>query len=1265
MSEPSLREEESLESLVARVADEFAERQKRGERPDVEEYAARYPGAAGTLRRVLAALELVGESLAGGGEAESGDDGVSGTLGDFRIVGQVGRGGMGLVYEAEQLSLRRRVALKVLPFASTLDPKRLLRFKNEALAAASLHHEHIAPVYAVGCERGMHYYAMQFIDGRTLAQVIAARGKPGEVAVVEGQGTVPYRQGQPGEARPSEETVAAASSTVEQERGRAYHREVARLGVEAAEALEHAHALGVVHRDVKPGNLMIDGRGKLWVTDFGLARIGDESGVTISGDLLGTLRYMSPEQALARHGLVDHRTDVYSLGVTLYELLTLRPAVGGKDRQEILRNIAFEESIAPRRLEPALPVDLETVVLKAMAKNPLERYATAWELADDLKRFLEDRPIVARRPSLVQRAGKWARRHRAVVTTAALGLLAVLSLAAAGLGWVARDRYVRQAQTESLATEALAESRRWQKEGNWPEALSAARRASALAAGGVAAPALRQRLGQRVAELTLILTLQDVRQDAAALTRRAGGFDNAGADRAYGRAFRRFGIDVDELSTEEAAGRLGEGEVGEELAAALVDWAMRRKRAGTLGRWDWRDLLALASAVDPDERREQVRRALASEDRRALLGLAQAQGVLALPPSVLAVLGMALRESGALAEGVALLRRAQREHPGDFWITFELAVGLYMLERHKPDQALHYYAAAQALRPHSVVVLFNVACIHGDKGEREEAIRLYHRALRLDPTYHRAHNNLGAELAEQGKLDEALPCFREAIRLEPAGVEAHHNLANVLAELGKVDEAIAHYHETIRLEPNYPHAHYHLGRVLFDQGKFPEAAASHREAIRLRPDHAQAHNSLGNALTEQGRLDEGIASYREAIRLQPEFAGAHQNLARALQKQGKFGEASATAREAIRLKPDFPAALNILGNALKAQGKLEEAVACYRQAICLKPGFAVAHYNLGFALRTQGDLEGAIACYRQALQHRGDYTLAYTNLGFALAMRGDLDEALVCFQKTLCLDPHHPGALTNLRTVLAQLGDLDRAIGCAEQAVRLHPEDPLAHCALGELLRDSGRFAEGLEALRHGHELGSKQPRWPYPSAEWVGHCERLVQLDRRLPALLAGKERPASPAECVEFAAVCRARKLQASAAQMYRQALEASPELAADPGTFIRCLAAQAAALAGTGRGADAGKLGEAERARWRQQALDWLRADLAVHAGQVRNGGPAAAQARRVLAGWQRARDLAEVRDESALARLDDAERQAWSRLWAEVDRLANVGGRSSGD
>jgi hypothetical protein len=211
---------------------------------------------------------------------------------------------------------------------------------------------------------------------------------------------------------------------------------VADLVIQAAEALEHAHQLGIVHRDIKPANLLLDGHGHLWITDFGLAHCQSQAGLTMSGDLVGTLRYMSPEQALGKRGLVDHRADVYSLGVTLYELLTLEPAFSGSDREELLRQVAFEEPYPPRRRNKAIPRELETIVLKAMEKSPDGRYVTAQELAEDLRRFLDHKPVQAKRPSVVQRVSKWCRRNpllagalTAVAASLVLGTVAAWLLA--------------------------------------------------------------------------------------------------------------------------------------------------------------------------------------------------------------------------------------------------------------------------------------------------------------------------------------------------------------------------------------------------------------------------------------------------------------------------------------------------------------------------------------------------------------------------------------------------------------------------------------------------------------------------------------------------------------------------------------------------------------------------------------------------------------------------------------------------------------------
>lgn len=365
-----------------------------------------------------------------------------GLLGDFRLIREIGRGGMGVVYEAEQLSLRRRVALKILPFAAAVDPRQLQRFKNEATAAANLRHENIVPVYAVGCERGVHYYAMQFVEGQSLAALISELRQPPEVS-------------------PAETTLPVARLTTECDTGEPVHYDwIAGLGRQAALALEHAHQMGIVHRDVKPGNLLLDPRGQLWVTDFGLAQITGDTGLTVTGEMLGTLRYASPEQALGRRGVVDHRSDVYSLGATLYELLTLRPPFDGRDRHELLRQIADDTPPAPRSVSPTIPAELETIVLKALRKEPTDRYATAQELADDLQRFVEHRPILARRPGVAERFRAWARRHPAALLVGAVVLVLVTAASVVSAALVGAEQERTRAEQKKAEDAYRAERER-------------------------------------------------------------------------------------------------------------------------------------------------------------------------------------------------------------------------------------------------------------------------------------------------------------------------------------------------------------------------------------------------------------------------------------------------------------------------------------------------------------------------------------------------------------------------------------------------------------------------------------------------------------------------------------------------------------------------------------------------------------------------------------------------------------------------------------
>lgn len=372
-------------------------------------------------------------------------------LGDFQIVRQIARGGMGVVYEAIQLSLGRRVALKVLPFAAALDQRQLQRFKIEAHAAAQLHHSNIVPIYAVGCDRGVHYYAMQLIKGQCLGELLNEwRGENSESAA---QSVSPIKT-----PRSTETAAVARSETAGPKKSR--WKTAARIIAEVADALDFAHVAGVIHRDIKPANILLDEQGRVWVTDFGLAQVATDVSLTRSGEMLGTLRYMSPEQAMGQRAQVDHRSDIYSLGATLYELLTLKPIFSGDDRATLLLQILQEEPNLPRQHDRTIPIELETIVLKAIAKGPADRYATAGEFAEDLRRFLSERPILARRPTWLDHTRKWLRRHPGfLVAVGLIGLISAIVMALATTKVWHQQRLTSQSLERERLRSVQAESR--------------------------------------------------------------------------------------------------------------------------------------------------------------------------------------------------------------------------------------------------------------------------------------------------------------------------------------------------------------------------------------------------------------------------------------------------------------------------------------------------------------------------------------------------------------------------------------------------------------------------------------------------------------------------------------------------------------------------------------------------------------------------------------------------------------------------------------
>jgi tetratricopeptide (TPR) repeat protein/tRNA A-37 threonylcarbamoyl transferase component Bud32 len=407
------------------LAAEFVERYRRGERPSLSEYTARHPDQADQIRALFPAVVMMEDLKHGRAPAENP---FPERLGDCRILREVGRGGMGVVYEAEQESLGRRVAVKVLTAPALLDPEQLHRLHREAQAMARLHHTNIVPVFGIHAHDGLSYLVMQFIDGRGLDQEIADW----------------------------KSRIADRSAPRDRQAAICHPQRVAQVGLQVAEAMAYAHRQGVLHRDIKPSNLLLDGRGTVWVTDFGLAKLVEQDEASRPSETAGTLRYMAPERF---RGQSDVRSDVYGLGLTLYEMLTLRPAFDEVDRGRLVHQVTQEEPPAPRKYNATIPRDLETVVLRALARDPEHRYQSAEALAEDLRRFLEDRPVTARRVSTAERLGRWCRRNPAVASLTALtASLLVLVAVLASVGYVqTRAALGREAEQRQ---EAIGERQR-------------------------------------------------------------------------------------------------------------------------------------------------------------------------------------------------------------------------------------------------------------------------------------------------------------------------------------------------------------------------------------------------------------------------------------------------------------------------------------------------------------------------------------------------------------------------------------------------------------------------------------------------------------------------------------------------------------------------------------------------------------------------------------------------------------------------------------
>jgi serine/threonine protein kinase/Flp pilus assembly protein TadD len=884
-------------------------------------------------------------------------------IGPYKLLQQIGEGGMGVVYMAEQIeSVHRRVALKIIK--PGMDTRQVIaRFEAERQALAMMDHPNIAKV----------------LDAGTTGERVRSQGS-GVRGAETSNLTPDSRLLTPGLGRPYfvMELVKGQPITQYCDEKHLTPRQRLELLLPVCQAIQHAHQKGIIHRDIKPTNILVaeyDEQPVPKVIDFGVAKatsqaLTEKTMFTGFGQIVGTLEYMSPEQAKVNQLDIDTRSDIYSLGVLLYELLTgstpfdkqrlhsaafdemlriIREEEPQKPSTKLsssntLGTIAANRSTEPARLTKLVRGELDWIVMKALEKDRNRRYESANGLAMDVQRYLNDEAVLACPPSAGYRLRKFARRNQGQVAVAAL-VLFFLVLLGTVIGWAVRDRSARDTEAAQQQAERQAkvagqvklihpEIGRLEQEQKWPEALAVAKRAEAAVAGGEADPATAQHVRELLKDFEFMDRLEQIRMEKATVV--DGKFNNAQADRDYAQAFRDYGVDPLELTARTSIERLqARAALTIPLAAALDDWVHARRQVSGSDAAGSKRLVAVARGIDPEPLRDRLRSTWGqplAEARDELRQLTDSIDIRAQHPVTLKSLANSLQRVNHSDSALRLLRDAQSVYPGDFWLNFEL--GFELNKQLDYEGAIRYYTAAVSIRPKSAVAHSNLGnALYGRK-KLDEAMAAYRRAIDLDPKFAPAYYVVGRILSLQNRLDEAIPVFRKSIELDPQNASARFDLGRALRDQQKLDESIAEFRQAHTLEKKR-------------ETDSRDLTAYHRGLVDVLIARAWQLVMGGDPkCREPGRA---LTLAQEAAALVPNHPGCLRTLGVAHYRAGNW-KAAALALEKSRLltgnSNDESASLFILSMAYARLNEKEQARTFFDQAAQWRMGYGLTDEEL-------------------------------------------------------------------------------------------------------------------------------------------------------------------------------------------------------------------------------------------------------------------------------------------------------------------------------
>lgn len=1016
-------------------------------------------------------------------------------IGPYKLLEQIGEGGMGLVFLAEQSEpIRRKVALKVVK--PGLDSRQVLaRFEAERQALSLMDHPNIAKVLDAGeTEGGRPYFVMELVKGRSITEYCDER--------------------------------------------RLTPRQRLEILLPACHAIQHAHQKGVIHRDVKPSNILVaeyDQQAVPKVIDFGVAKaisqpLTERTMFTSVGQIVGTLEYMSPEQAKVNQLDIDTRSDIYSLGVVLYELLTGTTPFDKSRLQaaawdEILRILREEEPPKPstrlsnsgmalaaisanRQTEPArltklVRGELDWIAMKALEKDRNRRYETANEFARDIECYLADAPVRACPPSTWRRMHKFIRRNKSLVVPLLIVLVAVL--AAVGLGgWVLGERASRQARIEADVTQFVDQAELLYRAGKLPQALAETQKACSVAGNGCGAPGQRAREWR--VDLEMAMRLEEIQIES---------FYFVGPEAwsaSFAEAFRDYGIDIATLPIKEAASRIAASRIQADLVLALDNWvpsywvaaapedvALRRR------------LRSIVDAADPDPWRRRCRRSMDENDLASLREMAATVDPASTHVRSLWALGAALQTAGDLEAASRFLRQVQRMHPDNVSINARLVECLAQLKPTPFDELIGFARAIVAIRPGSPA----------------------------------AYAMLGRQLDGKGRVDkaaaaEAMATFAEAVRRWPDSAFTHYSLGYYLF-VPRADYlgAEAELSRAIEIRPNHPLAWSMRGAVRQRRGESDAAIADISQAIKLNPKSAGSYFGRGMVYAATGAVEKAIADFSQAIELKPDHGPSFRERGRVNAKHLQWDLAIADFTRAVELQAYDPALWGDLARAYHAAGQDDQALAILAKSLELDASSVDDWLALADLHVQLGQWRSAIVAFSKVIELHPDWYFVLARRGDAYIALGEREKGLAEFTRWTDLQPAAASAWLERGRAFNRLGEFDLALADLSKAIELDPKSVDSWLLRGAIHRRHGQTNEALadyssalesmpNCVQAWFERGwtyAELRRWTEAAADFA----RAAELDPSFP--MYARDRAAaslSAGDDVAYRAACQAMLLR-----------------------------------------------------------------------------------------------------------------------------------------